>query len=214
MARTIAKVDVTWTGWMLGFLPVGVVLFVLTPLVTYVVYPPSITNGSRVAMWAATELRQMGPVSRREITMAILAIVALAGWIFGSAFVAAVTVSFIVISLMLLTGVVTWNDILNNAHGVERAVLVFHVAGAGERPDRGRLHSLACQPECGTAVDDARDGGRRRHRGLVLPAPLSVREHVGAHRRRAAGLSGGGRCVRQRACDASRCADASLHRSA
>ena len=83
MARTIAKVDVTWTGWMLGFLPVGVVLFVLTPLVTYLVYPPSITNGSRVAMWAAMELRQMGPVSRREITMGILAVVALAGWIFG-----------------------------------------------------------------------------------------------------------------------------------
>ncbi len=117
MARTIAKVDVTWTGWMLGFLPVGVVLFVLTPLVTYLVYPPSITNGSRVAMWAATELRQMGPVSRREITMGILAVVALAGWIFGTAFVAAVTVSFIVISLMLLTGVVTWNDILNSAQG-------------------------------------------------------------------------------------------------
>ena len=117
MARTIAKVDVTWTGWMLGFLPVGVVLFVLTPLVAYVVYPPSITNGSRVAEWAATELRQMGPVSRREITMGILAIVALVGWIFGTAFVAAVTVSFIVISLMLLTGVVTWNDIMNSPQG-------------------------------------------------------------------------------------------------
>jgi L-tartrate/succinate antiporter len=117
MARTIANVDVTWTGWMLGFRPVGVVLFVLTPLVTYFVYPPSITNGSRVAEWAATELREMGPVSRRQVAMAILAIVALAGWIFGSDVVAAVTVSLIVISLMLLTGVVTWNDILSNAQG-------------------------------------------------------------------------------------------------
>ena len=117
LARTITKVDVTWTSWMLGFLPVGVLLFVLTPLVTYVVYPPSIRDGSRVAEWAAMELRQMGRTSRREITMALLAIVALLGWLFGSAFVAAVTVSLIVISLMLLTGVVSWNDILGNTTG-------------------------------------------------------------------------------------------------
>jgi len=90
---------------------------VLTPLVAYVVYPPSITNGSRVAEWAAMELRQMGPVSRREITMGVLAIVALSGWIFGSAWLAAVTVSLIVISLMLLTAVVSWDDIVRNTQG-------------------------------------------------------------------------------------------------
>jgi L-tartrate/succinate antiporter len=40
MARDIAGVEITWTSWMLGFLPVGLPLFLLLPLVTYVLYPP------------------------------------------------------------------------------------------------------------------------------------------------------------------------------
>jgi L-tartrate/succinate antiporter len=117
MARTIAGVEVTWTSWMLGFLPVGLLLFVLTPLLTYLVYPPAISDGSRVATWAATTLRQMGPVSRREMGMAALAAIALVGWIFGSPVATAVTVALLVVSLMLLTGVVSWQDILNNTAG-------------------------------------------------------------------------------------------------
>ena len=117
MAKTIAGVDVTWTRWMVGFLPVGLLLFVLTPLITYAVYPPSVTDGSRVAGWAAAELGRMGAITRREITMALLAMLALAGWIFGSAMVSAVTVALLVVSLMLLLGVVTWTDVLANAQG-------------------------------------------------------------------------------------------------
>ena len=136
MARTIAKVDVTWTSWMMGFLPVGILLFVLTPIVTYVVYPPTIRNGSRVAEWAATELGQMGPMSRREISMAALAGLALVGWIFGSALVAGVIVALLVVSLMLMMGVVSWADVLNNSPGwnvlIWFATLLTLANGLGE----------------------------------------------------------------------------------
>jgi L-tartrate/succinate antiporter len=136
MARTIASVDVTWTSWMMGFLPVGLLLFVLTPLVTYIVYPPTITNASDVAGWAATQLRQMGPVSRREIAMAVLAALALLGWIFGSAWVSAVTVALLVVSVMLLAGVVSWNDVLSNTPGwnvlIWFATLLTMANGLGE----------------------------------------------------------------------------------
>ena len=69
---------------MMGFLPVGIVLFLLTPLVTYFIYPPSIKRGDRVAEWAAGELRQMGGISRREVTMGALAVIALLCWIVGA----------------------------------------------------------------------------------------------------------------------------------
>lgn len=136
MARSIAKVEVTWTSWMTGFLPVGILLFLLTPIVTYLVYPPTITSGARVAEWAAAELRQMGPVSRREVVMAALALLALTGWIFGSAFAAAVTVALLVVSLMLLTGIVSWSDVLNNTAGwnvlIWFATLLTLANGLGE----------------------------------------------------------------------------------
>ena len=136
MARSIAKVDVTWTSWMMGFLPVGALLFLLTPLVTYIVYPPTITNGARVADWAAGELRQMGRVTRREVAMAMLAVLALVGWIFGSQLVAGVIVALLVVSLMLLMGVVSWNDVLSNTAGwnvlIWFATLLTMANGLGE----------------------------------------------------------------------------------
>lgn len=117
LARTIAQVDIGWTTWMTGALPLGVLLFLLTPLAAYVVYPPAIRRSSEVVTWAATELTAMGTVSRREVTMGSLAAMALVGWIAGGGFVAPVIVSLIVISLMVVTGVVTWQDIVGHRQG-------------------------------------------------------------------------------------------------
>jgi L-tartrate/succinate antiporter len=117
MARDIAGVEITWTSWMLGFLPVGLPLFLLLPLVTYVLYPPSIKRGGTVVTWAAGELRSMGPMSRHEVIMGVLALLALGSWIAGSSFIAPVTVALVVISLMLLTGVVSWGDIAGHSQG-------------------------------------------------------------------------------------------------
>lgn len=117
LARKIAHVDIGWTSWLAGALPVGIVLFLLTPLVTFIAYPPTITRGSEVTAWARAELRALGPISRGEVAMAGLAVIALVGWIVANAFVSPVIVSLIVISLMVVTGVVTWNDILGNRQG-------------------------------------------------------------------------------------------------
>ncbi len=117
LARRIAHVDVTWTSWMMGFLPAGLLMFLTTPLVVYLIYPPEIKEGEEVARWAGCELTAMGPISRREITMALLAVLALLAWIFGAQWIAAVTVALAVISLMILTKVVNWNDIMQNKQG-------------------------------------------------------------------------------------------------
>jgi len=56
----------------------------------------------------------MGQVTWQEVTMAALVILALALWISGSSLVDTTTVTLIVISMMLITGIVGWEDILNN----------------------------------------------------------------------------------------------------
>jgi L-tartrate/succinate antiporter len=117
LAKKIAHVDVTWTNWMMGFLPAGLLMFLATPLLVYIIYPPEIKEGGEVAKWAGNELTAMGPISRREITMALLAVLALVAWIFGARWIAAVTVALAVISLMILTKVVGWNDIMQNKQG-------------------------------------------------------------------------------------------------
>jgi L-tartrate/succinate antiporter len=113
IARKITHVDVNWTTWAMGSLPVCLLLFAATPLLCYYLYPPTIKRSTEVSAWAATELVQMGRITRRELTMALLALGALGSWISASRWISATTVALVVISLMVLTKVVTWNDIIN-----------------------------------------------------------------------------------------------------
>jgi L-tartrate/succinate antiporter len=114
LAQKTAQVDISWMQWFMAFAPVGILLLVAVPLIAYFVYPPEIKQGDEVPSWAANELIKMGPPSRRELTLAVLVVIALALWIFGGAYVDATTAALVVISLMIITGVVTWEDIIAN----------------------------------------------------------------------------------------------------
>lgn len=114
IVKKTAKLDISWMDWLTAFAPVGVLLLVSLPLLVYVLYPPTIKEGSEVPAWADEELKTMGGLSRREIILAVLVLLALAMWIFGGDFVNATTAALIVVSLMVLTRIVSWDDILSN----------------------------------------------------------------------------------------------------
>ena len=64
--------------------------------------------------WAAEELKKLGSVTFKEYLMAGLAVIALVLWIFGSDFgIDATTTAICVVSVMLLAGVITWDDLLS-----------------------------------------------------------------------------------------------------
>jgi len=114
LMKKTANVDVTWTQWLVGFLPVGAILLAVLPWLVYKLYPPKIKNSQEVPVWASEELGKLGKITWQELVMAALVITALALWIFGSSWVDATTVALIVIALMAIAGVVKWDDILSN----------------------------------------------------------------------------------------------------
>ena len=114
VAKT-SKITIGWTEWFKAFAPVGVLLLILIPLITYWIYPPEIKSGEAVPKWAAGELDKMGGFTGRELTLAVLVVIALALWIFGGDYINATTTALVVISLMLVTGVVTWDDMVKNS---------------------------------------------------------------------------------------------------
>jgi L-tartrate/succinate antiporter len=115
LVQKVAKVQLQWTDWFLAAAPAGILLLVLVPLLAYWLYPPEIKEGAEVPEWAAKELTKLGTISAREVTLAVLVVIALLLWIFGGSFVNATTAALIVISLMLITRVVTWDDITKNS---------------------------------------------------------------------------------------------------
>jgi L-tartrate/succinate antiporter len=114
LVKKTVKLDISWTQWFMAFLPVGVVLLILTPVLVYFIYPPEIKNSREVPPWAAQELKKLGKVTLKEMGMAGIVIIALVLWIFGKNFIDATMVAVVLLSLMVLLGIIRWDDVLGN----------------------------------------------------------------------------------------------------
>ena len=114
LVNKTVKISISWTEWFIGFLPVGIILILILPFLVYKIYPPEIKSSEEIPSWASQELDKLGKFSRKELVMALLAVLALALWIFGGNLIDATTAAGFVISLMIITGTVTWDDILAN----------------------------------------------------------------------------------------------------
>jgi len=123
IARKIVNVEVSWSQWFIGFAPLGILLLVLVPLLAYVVCRPEVKESPEIVTWSASELAAMGPPSRSEWVMAGLVLLAMFLWIcgsnpaislplLGSNFINPTMVVFVVISLMLVTGVIEFHDVV------------------------------------------------------------------------------------------------------
>jgi L-tartrate/succinate antiporter len=118
--------------WFLGFLPIGLVLVLALPWFIYKIYPPSITDSAEVRGWARAELDRMGGVSRGEIVMAGLALLAISLWVFGAAFMEAATVALVVIGLMMLFRVVSWQEMIAHKDAWNVLTLLATLFGLAE----------------------------------------------------------------------------------
>jgi L-tartrate/succinate antiporter len=114
LAAKTAKVTISWFEWFLAFAPVGILLLLAVPMLAFWLYPPEVKQAPQVVDWAAAELRKMGGLTRKEVTLAVLVVIALAFWIFGEPDFNGTTVAKAVLCLIVLTGVVTWDDVLAN----------------------------------------------------------------------------------------------------
>ncbi|MFC0179319.1 anion permease [Thorsellia kenyensis] len=110
----IANINISWGNWFLAFLPLGVILLLLVPLITYWVYPPEVKFNKEVPLWAAKELEKLGPLSKHEILLILFVFSALFMWIFATSIIEPALAAMLIIVLMLWSGVLNWNDILNN----------------------------------------------------------------------------------------------------
>jgi len=110
-----AQISITWGQWAKIMVPTMLPLFLLTPWLAYVVYPPTQKRSPEAPAWAAAELAKAGPISKKELMMLGYAIIALIFWIFDKDLGVNGTVAAIfVLSLMVLTNVITWNDVITN----------------------------------------------------------------------------------------------------
>ncbi len=108
-------VNITWMQWFWGFLPVGIILTLVSPLLLYIVYPPEMKRADEAPAWAAEQLREMGPLSIKEKLMALFATLALVLWIGANQFgINPTTSAMLVLCLITLFKIVEWKDIVSH----------------------------------------------------------------------------------------------------
>lgn len=105
-------INITWMSWAAaGFIP-GLAAFFIVPLVLYKLYPPELKKTGDAPRMAAEKLKEMGPISKNEWLMLLAFFILLALWIFGGSLsIDATTTAFIGLTLLLLTSVLTWEDV-------------------------------------------------------------------------------------------------------
>jgi L-tartrate/succinate antiporter len=134
--RQTAGVTVSWLDWFVGFAPVGAVLIVIVPWLIYTIYPPQIRTAPEAPRWAAEQLRAMGAMTRREITLLALVSAALALWIGAIEHVEPAISAMLVVLLMVGFRVVSWNEVIGHAQAwnvlVWFATMVTLASGLGE----------------------------------------------------------------------------------
>ena len=114
---TDSKIHLTWGTWFTAMVVPGLVAMALMPIILYVLYKPEITSTPDAPEMARAKLKEMGPMSRGEKIMLGVFAVLLVLWagipdmLFGVK-VDATTTTFLGLSLLLLTGVLTWDDVL------------------------------------------------------------------------------------------------------
>ena len=122
--RTTTGLDITWTRWFLAAAPACLWLLAVLPILVYRLYPPEIAQGRQAPGWAARELEALGPVSRPEVLLATLVLLAVCLWIFGGRFMSPTTAALVVVSLMLLTGLLTLDDVISNTEAWKALIML------------------------------------------------------------------------------------------
>ena len=116
---TGAQIQLSWGTWALAMLLPGLVALAVMPLIVYMLYPPEIKSTPNAAQFARERLQQLGPITRGEMIMLGVFAILLVLWagipamLLGAGWaVDATTTAFIGLALCLITGVLTWDDVI------------------------------------------------------------------------------------------------------
>ncbi len=113
LAKKTANISLSWGTWALAAIVPGLLSLIIVPYLLYKIYPPEIKATPQAAEMAHTELEKMGPMKRSEKVMLFVFFLILALWVTGEwNKIDATVVALIGVSVMLITGVIRWDDVL------------------------------------------------------------------------------------------------------
>jgi DASS family divalent anion:Na+ symporter len=115
LAAKIAGVTISWSSWFLAAIVPGALSCLLIPYIVYRVLPPEVKSTPAAPEFARTELRRLGKLSGDERLLFVVLVVVGFLWMTSSWTNVNVTVVTLAgISVLLLTNVLEWEEVLKD----------------------------------------------------------------------------------------------------
>jgi DASS family divalent anion:Na+ symporter len=107
-------INVSWGQWAIAAAVPGLASLILVPLSVYKLYPPEVKKTPAASELAKQKLAEMGTMKPKEWIMLAVFALLLFLWIFGDALghIDSATTALVGLGVLLITGVLTWKDIL------------------------------------------------------------------------------------------------------
>ena len=106
-------INISWGSWVLAACVPGLICLIVVPTFLYKIYPPEIKSTPNAKKLAQAELKKMGRIRLQEWTMIFTFILLITLWVFGRKInMSAVVAALIGLSFLLLSSVLTWEDII------------------------------------------------------------------------------------------------------
>ena len=143
-----------WGQWFIAAIAPCLASFIIIPLVIYFLTNPELKKTPEAPKLATEELKKMGPVTGKEIIMGSTVILLLVFWIFGNKLdIDSTTTAFIGLTLLILTGVLSWDDIKG-----EKAAWDTLVWFAALLMMAGQVNNLGVTKWLGNTIGNAIEG--------------------------------------------------------
>ncbi len=139
LATKTAGIQISWLMWTLAALVPGVIGMIVVPYFVYRIYPPEVKHSPEVKALAAKELEALGPITRPEIILLGVFVLALILWCTGPITKMDPTlVGLIAVSIMLIGKVIDWSDVLKEKGAWDTVVWMGVLVGmAGQLSSKG-----------------------------------------------------------------------------
>ena len=132
----ILGIKLNWVEWFLAASVPGLLCLFIIPFICYLIAKQELKQVDNKAI-AKKGLEELGPMSFREKSLAVLFVLALFGWIFADFLhVNATTVALITMVLCIVLSIVSWDDVRKNKAGWDTLIWYGGIIGMSSILDK------------------------------------------------------------------------------
>ena len=132
----ILGIKLNWVEWFFAASVPGLLCLFIIPFICYLIAKPELKQVDNKAI-AKKGLEELGPMSFREKSLAVLFVLALFGWIFADFLhVNATTVALITMVLCIVLSIVSWDDVRKNKAGWDTLIWYGGIIGMSSILDK------------------------------------------------------------------------------